>query len=997
MIARMPEEHPPALLKLNLSHVYFNSPGRYFLKISINGSVQKQYGVLLYVGSAKSPVHDHVYTTEPLEASSPDEPVFFKDSALSFHLPQGFASDDIILTVEAHQLGDDPGQAGSLYGKGSLTVYPHVMSLFPPNISTLDTPDKSQVIYSLAQQLILVKKLADNGVHVNVGVMKMEVTLKSLDKQPVKQPEKANATPNEPVAGPSTASQPVPVLTTPPVTPNGYDTRKTIPDPPLGSLSSPVHPRYLCGSFLAREGYCEVVVLVHAAYGIPAKSDGRLPQPYVTGSSRKDLSRKLPAQSVTHSSIQPTQSPAWGELLLIEVAKEDARQEEIILTVADHPSRELLTEFSIPIIHLKPTHQYHLELVKPMSESAKDTRLFVTLIVKEDALLEQGGSSDQILGLEMLLRGLESPISNQLGPLIAVARIAPDWQQYKDTMLTAQPSPAGVTMTTINFPSPHPMSFSVAGSAHAYGSPQVTVCGEPQEQPQWNQMLFFPGAQTSLFSSSASLVIEYYAISLATGASDWQLSSPLGYSYHRLDQFLLSSLQQESASLGLRLDSLPVEGLLIRTTMGTGATVGLVLRLVTAQRQDTRVAASHLSSLPVFRMAGPGPGPAPSNPAPIADQDPYGLPSFNAVKSVLPQFTAVPLRSRPPQAQMTAPRGDISATTAEMRSLRDLPPDLRNTMDMRTLALLDYQMQEVDRYRAAMRKLAADLLHLRQENARLEEANSRLRRDLNQHDEISRLMIGSDDLDNVTHGELVQKFALLKKKLSDESTRRQELQQRTQNLQNELIKKNEKEKELIKLQEAHESQQILLQKLQSKVQKYKTLQETCKKQEKVIVQLENLLSKESKGGYSKDSSGHLSQTLIDENTRLREELVRHKGLLKEAESKQASTRESTLLLSGAGMGDEERLGLLHKLEKAEGRILGLEKQMTESARKWAKEKADLQMRLNELTLSQQTGYKNSFSAFDVRQITDSPTMPSTKRPAYASRRPSPKLDPIGRR
>ncbi|EDO28464.1 predicted protein [Nematostella vectensis] len=186
----MPEEHPPALLKLNLSHVYFNSPGRYFLKISINGSVQKQYGVLLYVGSAKSPVHDHVYTTEPLEASSPDEPVFFKDSALSFHLPQGFASDDIILTVEAHQLGDDPGQAGSLYGKGSLTVYPHVMSLFPPNISTLDTPDKSQVIYSLAQQLILVKKLADNGVHVNVGVMKMEVTLKSLDKQPVKQPEK---------------------------------------------------------------------------------------------------------------------------------------------------------------------------------------------------------------------------------------------------------------------------------------------------------------------------------------------------------------------------------------------------------------------------------------------------------------------------------------------------------------------------------------------------------------------------------------------------------------------------------------------------------------------------------------------------------------------------------------------------------------------------------------------------------------------------------------
>ncbi|EDO40023.1 predicted protein [Nematostella vectensis] len=228
--------------------------------------------------------------------------------------------------------------------------------------------------------------------------------------------------------------------------------------------------------------------------------------------------------------------------------------------------------------------------------------------------------------------------------------------------------------------------------------------------------------------------------------------------------------------------------------------------------------------------------------------------------------------------------------------------------------------------------------------------------------------------------------------------------------------KNEKEKELIKLQEAHESQQILLQKLQtcakldilvvialfavekcvpnssghlsqtlidentrlreelvrhkSKVQKYKTLQETCKKQEKTCAKLDILvvIALFAVEKCVPNSSGHLSQTLIDENTRLREELVRHKGLLKEAESMQASTRESTLLLSGAGMGDEERLGLLHKLEKAEGRILGLEKQMTESARKWAKEKADLQMRLNELTLSQQTGYKNSFSAFDVRQI-----------------------------
>jgi hypothetical protein len=42
-----------------------------------------------------------------------------------------------------------------------------------------------------------------------------------------------------------------------------------------------------------------------------------------------------------------------------------------------------------------------------------------------------------------------------------------------------------------------------------------------------------------------------------------------------------------------------------------------------------------------------------------------------------------------------------------------------------------------------------------------QDANSRHRRDLNQHDEISRIMIGSNDLDNVTHGELIQKFGKL--------------------------------------------------------------------------------------------------------------------------------------------------------------------------------------------------------------------------------------------
>ena len=84
----------------------------------------------------------------------------------------------------------------------------------------------------------------------------------------------------------------------------------------------------------------------------------------------------------------------------------------------------------------------------------------------------------------------------------------------RESMLSSQPRPAGVTVTTIDFPSPHPTSFAVAGAIPAQGAPQVTTAGTPQEQPQWNQSLFFIGDESSLFTVTSALVIEYYPASL---------------------------------------------------------------------------------------------------------------------------------------------------------------------------------------------------------------------------------------------------------------------------------------------------------------------------------------------------------------------------------------------------------------------------------------------------------------------------------------------------
>jgi len=312
---------------------------------------------------------------------------------------------------------------------------------------------------------------------------------------------------------------------------------------------------------------------------------------------------------------------------------------------------------------------------------------------------------------------------------------------------------------------------------------------------------------------------------------------------------------------------------------------------------------------------------------------------------------------------------------------------------------MDYQMKEVDRYRTAMRKMATDLLHVREDCKRLEDANSRLRRELGQHDEISRLMVSSKDLDNVTHSELVQKFVLLKKKLADESSKKQELHSRLQRLQNDLIKKNEMEKEFLKLQEAHEGQQALLQKLQGKLQKAKTIQDTCKKQEKVIVQLEQLLAKQGQGQYNGVSveGSETYRTLSEENMKLQAEIVQYKEQLRQSEAKQKKPRSPGQHVTSNGpMSDEERLELFENLEKAEGRILALEKQLADNVRRWAKDKAELQIKLNESVLAQKTGYKNSSTPIDIMDWHNGSKPTSPTKP-LGPRRPSPKLDPLERR
>ncbi|XP_043379680.1 coiled-coil domain-containing protein 33 isoform X7 [Chelonia mydas] len=213
---------------------------------------------------------------------------------------------------------------------------------------------------------------------------------------------------------------------------------------------------------------------------------------------------------------------------------------------------------------------------------------------------------------------------------------------------------------------------------------------------------------------------------------------------------------------------------------------------------------------------------------------------------------------------------------------------LRRTQDV-TRFHLD---QELDNYCTAMKKMADDILSLRRRVASLEAENSTLRRNLSMHEEVGRTLLNDVDVDVMTKAEIVDRIVALKRKLAAGTVEMSRMKDRVQQLQNELIRKNDREKDLVKLQRAHQQQQMVLRKYQEKITKMKALEDTVRQQERDM--------------FSTNS---------------------------------------------------EKLSLLAKVEKAQGRIRVLESQLEESARKWGREKQDLSTRL----LEQEHGFGCSSS------------------------------------
>ncbi|XP_063121551.1 coiled-coil domain-containing protein 33 isoform X7 [Rattus norvegicus] len=287
---------------------------------------------------------------------------------------------------------------------------------------------------------------------------------------------------------------------------------------------------------------------------------------------------------------------------------------------------------------------------------------------------------------------------------------------------------------------------------------------------------------------------------------------------------------------------------------------------------------------------------------------------------------------------------------------------------------------EMNNYRRAMQKMAEDILALRKQANILEEENRMLRSHLTQQ--------SIEEEQNRAEEENLA--VSMKQRLLLNELDMKRLRDRVQHLQNELIRKNDREKELLLLYQAQQPQAAQLRRYQDKLQKMKGLEDTVRHQEKVIEKMEQILeerlherkepapSNRPQGKPIMDAFApqgenlamDLYSMLLAENTRLRTELEKNRQ------------QSAPIILQQQALpdflgGTSDKFSLLAKLEQAQSRILSLENQLEESARHWAREKQNLAIRLQE----QQHGFGQSPNSI----IVDQPNAGAAKDPQLPSK------------
>jgi acyl carrier protein len=205
------------------------------------------------------------------------------------------------------------------------------------------------------------------------------------------------------------------------------------------------------------------------------------------------------------------------------------------------------------------------------------------------------------------------------------------------------------------------------------------------------------------------------------------------------------------------------------------------------------------------------------------------FPASSAVSRILPQYSS-----------LSHNQGDKLLETREYKPL-EIPPDTPKPVqhsdnepsDLRSMAIIERLTKELEDYRLGIQKMGNDIVHMREKIAKLEQEKTFLRQDLEGQDKAAQALVDEAELDSLDRVDLIRRHVKLCQRFGSEVKRSREYSQRVQKLQNEIIKKNDQEKGLLKIQQAHTAQQALVQKLQEHLERSRKYKETCRQQEKV--------------------------------------------------------------------------------------------------------------------------------------------------------------------
>ncbi|XP_028630374.1 coiled-coil domain-containing protein 33 isoform X1 [Grammomys surdaster] len=930
-------------LEFEILRVGFNEEGRYALRLSAENPLQagSSAGVKLRVNDG-DPLPACSAVTEVIEQQDPGQSLTFTRNKFIFTLPKGFCKNDgqsdAHLRVEALRLDGSSGRVAQKVGEAIFPIYPR-----PDEPRMNLTAKDHEDLYCYRGSLALLRASEDptarhcGGLAYSVAFHVHRATRSSVENRLLEPSQPELQTSREVPSDKAEVSSVSPSSTDSDQEglsrePGPWQHQAQVPEEPQDRLDSSqdTHPDI---NYLAPYNKETVTVTLYGATNLPACKDGSVPWPYVVVKTTSEKAKNSSPQAMTSVAPEPTRAPVWGDTVNLEIQAEDTGREDVILKVMDNNKKEELASYEIPIKYLRIFHPYHFKLKK------------------------------------VFLRGVNEPLVNNPNPMVLIARVVPSYTEFKARQARQDPASVGLPLTQVSFPIVSPMTFDVPRVSQN-GYPQLSKPGGPPEQPLWNQSFLFQGRDgATSFSEDTALVLEYYPSASMKCSEPWTFSRPLGVSVLPLKSRLYRKMLTGKGLKGLQVERLPII------------------------KPENLLTPNNSKALPTL------------NPK-ILDENLGAIRESWSMGSL-----------------------DFSQEAEELQ-----PRDV-----------------EMNNYRRAMQKMAEDILALRKQANILEEENSMLRSHLTQQ-----------SIEEQSRAEEENLAVSMKQRLLLNELDMKRLRDRVQHLQNELIRKNDREKELLLLYQAQQPQATQLRRYQDKMQKVKALEDTVRHQEKVIEKMEQILEErlcERKepapsnrlqgkpvmasgiplGPVGETLAVDLYSMLLAENTRLRTELEKNRqqsapiilqqqalpvdprelgagGDLAESlqdtngpgHSKYTETLPAQVGVPGGyptaqaapgapavykpkvniwSYGDmrtqdflggtSDKFNLLAKLEQAQSRILSLETQLEDSARRWAREKQNLAIRRQE----QQHGFGQPPNSI----IIDQPNSGAAKDPLQPSK------------